>query len=290
MCLGTQNVNPSKEHLGSSGVKITKTSPDTGISGSLWLHRRQSEFLGGDRIALLEKIDELGSITKAAKAVGISYKTAWDAVNMINNLAEKPLVERLTGGKGGGGTSLTVEGKKIINQFRTIQEEHRKFLENLEGRLGDTDSLYKFLRRISMKVSARNTFAGSVTAITKGAVNAEVTLSLKGGVPLTAVVTNGAIDNLALKVGSEAFAIIKASSVIIGTDLHDAKVSARNIFCGTIVKVIEGPVNTEVDVEIGGGNVISAVITHGSSTRLGLTVGGHACTLFKASSVIIGVS
>ena len=263
---------------------------DTGVSGSLWMHRDHREFLGADRISLLEKIGELGSITKAAKSVGISYKTAWDAVNLINNLAEKPLVDRLAGGKGGGGTSLTVEGKNIIVQFKTIQEEHRKFLGNLEKRLGDTDSLFQFLRRISMKVSARNTFSGSVAAITQGAVNAEVTLSLKGGIPLTAVVTNGAIENLGLKVGSEAYAIIKASSVIIGTDLHDAKVSARNIFCGTIAKIIEGPVNTEIDVEIGGGNTVSAVITHGSSERLELKVGGHACALFKASSVIIGVS
>ena len=95
---------------------------------------------------------------------------------------------------------------------------------------------------------------------------------------------------MGLKVGSEAYAIIKASSVIIGTDLHDAKVSARNIFCGTIVTIIEGPVNTEVDVEIGGGTTVSAVITHESSTRLELQVGGHACALFKASSVIVGVS
>ena len=271
-------------------VKTPASVSNTGISGSLWIHRQQSEFLGGERTNLLEKIDELGSITKAAKAVGISYKTAWDTVNMINNLAEKPLVDRSAGGKGGGGTSLTAEGKKVITQFKTIQEEHRKFLDNLEGRLGDTESLYKFLRRISMKVSARNTFAGSVTAITKGAVNAEVTLSLKGGIPLTAVVTNGAIDNLGLKVGAEAYAIIKASSVIIGTDLHDARVSARNVFCGTIAKIIEGPVNTEVDVEIGGGNTVSAVITHDSSIRLELKVGGHACALFKASSVIIGVN
>lgn len=269
--------------------KTTSTST-TGVTGSLWLSRSENRFLGGDRIELLEKIDELGSITKAAKVVGISYKTAWDTVNMINNLAEKPLVDRSAGGKGGGGTRLTAEGIKVIEQFKTIQEEHRKFLDNLEDRLGDTASLYQFLRRISMKVSARNTFAGSVTAITKGAVNAEVSISLKGGIPLTAVVTNGAIDNLGLKVSSEAYAIIKASSVIIGTDLHDAKVSARNVFCGTVAKIIEGPVNTEVDVEIGGGNTVSAVITHDSAKRLELKVGGHACALFKASSVIIGVS
>ncbi len=269
-------------------MKCKKTT--VGLSGNLWLNRAEHKFLGGDRITLLEKIDELGSITKAAKAVDISYKTAWEIVNTINNLADKPLVDRSAGGKGGGGTSLTVEGKKIIDQFKTLQEEHRKFLDNLENRLGDTQGLYQFLRRISMKVSARNTFTGSVTNITKGAVNAEITLSLKGGIPLTAVVTNGAIDNLGLKTGTDAYAIIKASSVIIGTDLHDAKVSARNVFCGTVAKIIEGPVNTEVDVEIGAGNTVSAVITHDSATRLELKVGGHACALFKASSVIIGVN
>ena len=90
-----------------------------------------------------------------------------------------------------------------------------------------------------MKVSARNVFAGTVT--------------------------NGTGDNFGLKFGKEAFAIIKASSIILGTDLHDAKVSARNIMCGTIAKVIDGPVSTEVDIEIGGGNTVSAVITHNSA-------------------------
>lgn len=263
---------------------------DMAVSGALWLQRNDRQFLGGDRIALLEKIDELGSITRAAKAVGISYKTAWDTINMINNLAERPLVDRLTGGKGGGGTTLTQEGKKVVSQFRIIQEEHRKYLVNLEERLGDISGLNNFLRRIAMKVSARNVFAGTIATITKGAVNAEVSLTIKGGAAITATVTNGAIDNLGLKVGMEAYAIIKASSIIIGTDLHDAKVSARNIFCGTISKVVEGPVSSEVDVEIGGGNTISAVITHESSRRLELKTGGHACALFKASSVILGVS
>ena len=263
---------------------------DLGLEASLWLHRAEHKFLGGDRIHLLEKIDELGSITQAAKAVGISYKTAWDAINLINNLAEKPLVDRLAGGKGGGGTSLTVAGKEVVAQFKTIQEEHRKFLGNLERRLGDAGSLYHFLRRIAMKVSARNTFTGTISSITLGAVNAEVVLSLKGGIPLVAVVTKGAVDNLGLKVGMEAYAIVKASSVIIGIDLHDAKVSARNIFCGTIARIIEGPVNTEVDVKIGGGNTVSAVITHNSAINLDLKEGAHACTLFKASSVIIGVA
>lgn len=260
------------------------------LDGALWFHKAEQKFLGGERIALLAKIDELGSITKAAKAVGISYKNAWDLVNLINNLADRPLVERLTGGKGGGGTTLTEYGKEVIRQFGVLEEEHRKFLENLEQRLGEPASLYQLLRRISMKVSARNVLAGTITRITRGAVNAEVVLELTGGAPLVAVITNGAVENLALKEGASAYAIIKASSVIVGSDLHDAKISARNIMCGTVVKIVEGPVSTEIDVEVGGGNTISAVITQGSASNLGLTVGGHACTMFKASSVILGVS
>ena len=76
------------------------------LNGNLWFTKDTSKFLGGDRIAMLEKIDELGSITKAAKAVGVSYKTAWEMVNQINNLAAVPLVDRATGGKGGGVPAL----------------------------------------------------------------------------------------------------------------------------------------------------------------------------------------
>jgi molybdate transport system regulatory protein len=269
---------------------VKQKNKTIGLEGNIWFEKEQNRFLGADTIALLENIQEHGSINSAAKVSGISYKTAWHMVNMINNLSEKPLVDRMIGGKGGGGTVLTREGKKIIEQFRIVQDEHRKFLQNLEGRLGDTRNLYQFLRRISMKISARNVFAGTIETITKGAVNAEVIIMLSGGTRITSIITNGAVENLGLKEGMNAYAIIKSSSIIIGRDLHDAKISTRNIMCGTISKVIEGPVSTEVDVEIGGGNVISAIITHGSSEKLALREGEHACTAFKASSVILGVN
>jgi len=269
---------------------MTSKKETIGLEGSLWFQKAENRFLGSDRIALLEQVEALGSITSAAKAVGISYKTAWHLVNMMNNLAEKPLVERMTGGKGGGGTVLTNEGKAVIEQFRVVQEEHRKFLHNLEERLGNTHNLYQFLKQIAMKISARNVFSGTVEKITTGAVNAEVILRLKGESRIAAIITNGAVDNLTLKEGMNAYAIIKSSSILLGKELHDSKLSARNILPGTICKLIEGPVSTEVDLSIGDGNVISAVITHGSSEKLSLKEGDTACAIFKASSVIIGVS
>ncbi|NTV01763.1 MAG: TOBE domain-containing protein [Chlorobiaceae bacterium] len=269
---------------------MNRTKENIGLEGTIWFQKSQNRFLGGDRIALLEKIDQSGSINSAAKEIGISYKTAWHLVNMMNNLSEKPLVDRMTGGKGGGGTVLTREGRQVIEQYRVVQEEHRKFLENLEERLGDTGELYRFLRRISMRISARNTFSGRIVEIRKGAVNTEVLIALTGGQQIASIITNGAVDNLGLKKGMSAYAIVKSNSVIVGRDLHGSKLSARNIMCGTVQRVIDGPVSSEVDIEIGGGNIISAVITHTSRERLELSEGEHACALFKASSVIIGVN
>jgi len=260
------------------------------LEGNLWFQKSENRFLGGDRIALLEKIDELGSISKAARAVGISYKTAWQLVNTINNLSDKELVDRTTGGRHGGGAILTVEGKKVLDRYRIVEEEHRKFLDTIEERLDDSEKLYEFLNRIAVRVSARNVFSGTITGITREPVNAEIILSLKGGIPLTAIVTNGAVDKLGLSEGMTVYAIVKSSSVIIGNDIDPASVSTRNVLCGKVTNIIDGPVNAEVDIDIGGGNVITSIITHESAKKLGLEEGEAACAMFKASSVIIGTS
>lgn len=140
-----------------------------------------------------------------------------------------------------------------------------------------------------MKISARNILAGTVTKVVKGAVNAEVDLALQGGDKIAAVITNQSVDHLGLKQGNKAYAVIKASWVILGKDLHNVKLSTRNILCGTVSKVSPGAVNSEVELKLGGGNVLIATITMESVQSLGLREGEHACAAFKASSVIIGV-
>jgi len=88
------------------------------------MRRADRTVVGGNRIDLLEAIDRCGSISGAAREVGISYKTAWDAVDAMNNAAEKPLVRRAVGGVGGGGTILTEEGKDTVRLYRVLQGEH----------------------------------------------------------------------------------------------------------------------------------------------------------------------
>ena len=253
------------------------------------MRRAEEAFLGGDRIGLLEAIDRFGSITRAAREVGVSYKTAWDTINAMNNAAERPLVERAAGGLGGGGTVLTSEGKETVRLYRVLQGEHQRFIERLEGRLGDVGHFYSLLRRVAMRVSARNVFLGKVAELRKGAVNTEVSLSLKGGETLCSVITNESAGILGLKPGMEAYAFFKASAVILGKDLHGAKVSARNLLCGTADRIVHGAVNAEITVVLRGGSVLTAIITDESAKHLLLAKGDHVCALVKASSVILGI-
>jgi molybdopterin-binding protein len=69
-----------------------------------------------------------------------------------------------------------------------------------------------------MKISARNILKGKIVKVIHGAVNSEVTIELPGGTRLVSIITNSSVDNLALTEGIEAYAIIKASSVMIGID------------------------------------------------------------------------
>ena len=140
-----------------------------------------------------------------------------------------------------------------------------------------------------MKTSARNQFLGSVKMIKLGAINAEVIMDIGGGDMLAAVITNESVEHLGLKVGSEAYAMVKAPWVIVTTS-DGFKTSARNELHGTVVRCQEGAVNGEVIIELAGGKSVAAVVTNDSITSLGLKVGVKATALIKASHVILAVN
>lgn len=140
-----------------------------------------------------------------------------------------------------------------------------------------------------MKISARNVLPGTVQSVNRGAVNSEVALALEGGAVITAIITNVSADALGLAAGKKACAIVKASSVMVGADLGGAKLSARNVISGTVANLVEGAVNEEVHIDIGGGVALAAIITIGSAKSLGLAPGERVCAIIKASSVMIGI-
>jgi len=140
-----------------------------------------------------------------------------------------------------------------------------------------------------MKISARNVFEGKVQSITKGAVNAEVALVLTGGEHVVSIITNSSVDSLNLTTGKAAYAIIKASEVIIGKGVDGSKLSARNVLTGEVATLQDGSVNSEVDIKLPGGTIVVASITKASVKALGLQKGDSVVAIIKASNVLIGV-
>ncbi len=140
-----------------------------------------------------------------------------------------------------------------------------------------------------MRTSARNQFEGQVVEVMNGAVNDQITLRTKDGLDLVAIITHGSAASLGLTQGIAAFALVKASSVIVMVDVTSNQVSARNCIAGTVSAVTKGAVNAEVTIAAPGGAQIAAIITNESVDRLGLASGKPATAIFKASSVIVGV-
>jgi molybdate transport system regulatory protein len=140
-----------------------------------------------------------------------------------------------------------------------------------------------------MKVSARNQFTGTVSAVVIGAVNAEVHISLKGGEIIVASITKESLETLAIKEGIEIVALVKAPQIIIITDFGGYKFSARNQLKGTVTDVKAGAVNSEVDIELSGGEKVVTTVTNDSVETLGLSKGQAATAVFKAGAVILAV-
>lgn len=261
------------------------------LSGELWLHAGGQTLGGAARIALLAAIGETGSITRAAKAVGLSYKGAWDAIDTMNNLAGEPLVLRATGGKGGGGTTLTPRATALIAAFRAIEREHRRFIDAASAAVEGFEVNWKLIGRIGMKTSARNQLFGKVLAVKHGAVNDEVVLALPGEHTITAVVTHESVQELGLAPGVDACALVKASWVVLAVeDGSPLRLSARNQLQGVVETVTRGAVNSEVLLALDGGMTLAAIVTNDSVDALGLAQSVSAVAAFKASSVILAVN
>lgn len=263
------------------------------LTGQLDIRTDAGAYLGDTRVRLLEAIGEHGSISQAAKQVPLSYKAAWDAVDAMNNLAEQPLVERSTGGKAGGGTRLTEHGRRVVALYRAMQAESQRGLDRASTLLaqlpdGDAASFQRLLRRLALRCSARNQFAGSVSALRRGPVDVEVLIRLDDRLELSAVVTQESAELLGLAAGCEVVAMVKASSVMLVAD-DSVRLSARNRFWGTVSRIVDGPVNAEVTLDLGHGRSAVAVVTAESVRTMGLEEGVRAAAVFKVSSVILAV-
>lgn len=232
--------------------------------------------------ALLQALHDTGSINKAARTAGLSYKGAWLMLESAGNLALEPLwhTER-------GGTTLMPAAMALLDAWRALQDAHRAFLRAQEEQLAQLPALQGLLRRMSMKTTARNQFAGIVRALQLGPVSATVTIALKSGDDIVATMTADAAKRLKLKKGKEALALVKASAVVLVSDFAGWQLSARNQLAGTVSRIERGAVSSLVVLTLPGGAHITASVTNEGVDALGLKVGVSATAVFKAYAVMV---
>ena len=115
----------SPEHVGFKEAPIGELR----ISGRVWIEKGEATYLAWGRVALLEHIERSGSISAAARSMGISYRHAWLLVEQMNKLAPTPLVVAQKGGQKGGGATLTPEGKKALHGFWLLVQKFESCLK-----------------------------------------------------------------------------------------------------------------------------------------------------------------
>lgn len=260
------------------------------LEARLQLRNGPAARVGVDRIRLLEAIGQQHSITAGAKAVGMSYRGAWEAVQALNALFGRPMLQAQVGGREGGVATVTPAGQALILAFRRIEEELAHVVGQLQQHLADeTEPLDRLAWRLGMKTSARNQLAGIVESVTPGAVNSEVVIKVDEALRVVAIVTRDSAEELGLVPGRPAMALIKSTFVILAAGDTPLRSSARNCFGGRVVEHRAGAVSDEVVMEIEGGARITATVTHESGDELGFEVGSAAQALIKASHVILAV-
>jgi molybdate transport system regulatory protein len=235
------------------------------------------------RIALLQHIAEQGSITRAAKSAGLSYKAAWDAIDELNNLAQKPLVERSVGGRGGGGAKLSEEGVRVLRLYQRLQALQTQLLESPEES-GDL----ALLSRLMLRTSARNQLHGQVASITPAGRNDMIGLALAGGLTINAQITHDSTLRLELETGTDVFALIKASWLeLLAPD--QAVTTGHNCLTGKIEEILDaedGP--SEVRISLPSSQTLCALAEADHLKALKLKVGSDAKVGFAPSYVLIG--
>jgi molybdate transport system regulatory protein len=253
----------------------------------LTLKLQQRLFADPRRIALLKQIQHTGSISQGAKLAGISYKSAWDAINEMNQLSDETLVERATGGKGGGGAILTRYGERLIQLYELLAQIQQKAFDVLRDDALPLDSLLAAISRFSLQTSARNQLFGTVLHRDREQVQQHVDILLAdGSTRLQAAITRQSAERLGLSEGKEVLVLIKAPWVEITTDAKRAS-GADNQLTGIVSNIQQGAEQSEVLVQLPDGQTLCATVPNNVVEIQKLVEGAEVIAFFNADRVII---
>jgi len=175
------------------------------LAYKLWLETKEGYVFGKGPFDLLQKIEEVGTLSGAAEALDMSFRHAWGVIKKIEKRIGKTVLETHKGGKlGGGGAHLTETGRELMKEFlraRSVLEHARLDELSWEG--------------LAMKISARNRIEGEVVSVEKDKVSAVVKIKVNTPCVITSFITREAVEDLQIKKGDRAIAVVKATEVMV---------------------------------------------------------------------------
>ncbi|MDE1473737.1 molybdenum-dependent transcriptional regulator [Xenorhabdus bovienii] len=253
----------------------------------LILKLQQRLFADPRRIELLKQIKITGSISQGAKQAGISYKSAWDAINEMNHLADEVLVERATGGKGGGGAQLTHYGERLLQLYDLLERIQQKAFDVLKEDSLPLDSLLAAISRFSLQSSARNQFFGTIVERDHENIQQHVRILLADGkTSISAALTEQSANRLKLVKGKEVLVLIKAPWITLSKEPVTAT-PFDNTLSGQVSLIDTGTEHSEVILTLDGGESLCVTLANQEMERLGFQPNDFVTALFNADKVII---
>jgi len=240
-------------------------------------------------IGLLWAIEQSGSINRAAKQMGLSYKGAWQILERANNGAPQALLSTAIGGSKGGGSVLTPAGRALLALFNRLERQHDAFIAELNRSLADDPDTVLLLQRLVVKTSTRNQLFGTVSAIDRADDETQVTVLLKGGERIVASLGSALLGEMGGGIGVDAVLMINSADILLSTAVDRQRVSARNRLSGRVLRIRQDVVDSEVIVLLPSGEILAAMVTQQSLQILALAPGMPVSALFKAHAPILGI-
>ena len=212
-----------------------------------------AEALGNDvadkRLDILRRLQDAGSISEAARGAGISYKAAWQAIEVLSNLAGAALVEKAVGGSGGG-ARLTPAGEQLLEAAQLLAQARNSVLSVLQKRQGNALNL-STLSGLGLRTSMRNQLPCRIQSIENRASAAWVRLELPNGALLLSKITQESAELLGLQVGMQALALCKASAVTVHANADG--LAGNNQLWGELIGTLDAEQGSEVSVGLATG-------------------------------------
>jgi molybdate transport system regulatory protein len=249
------------------------------VNGNFWVNKEEKAFIGKGRVELLQNIQIYGSISKAAKQMKMSYKAAWDSVDIMNKLSKEPLVTKVTGGVGGGGTVITTYAKEIINAYAELKNLHETYLTNLDNLFNGLVIDLKNEKPVFSKLE------GKITNIISNNNTSEIEIILNSKQKLITVANEEFIQKRELEINKPIKLLIETSSIVITKDTNSS--SARNYLKGTVEEINDDGISTYITINCGDKDIINAKITNSSYKNLSIEKNNLVFAFFKAYNINI---